>query len=84
MIVACCFVGAAVFTALGIWLCILGDSPTTKIGDHSYMKLAGVSINGIEVPRWAFYFAPVGVFVIAIALWFIGWRKSLVSGRENP
>jgi len=83
MIGASCFVGAVVLTALGIWLSILGDFPAIKTGDHSYMMFAGMSINGVELPGWTFYIIPAGLFVMAIALWFIGWHKSLISGHEN-
>jgi hypothetical protein len=83
MIGACCFVGAAVFASLGIWLCINGDFPAIKTGDHSFMMFGGMTINGVEVPDWAFYFIPAGLFIIAITLSFIGWRKHLANGRVN-
>jgi len=83
MIGVCCFGAALVFTSLAIWLCILGDFPAIKTGDHSYMMFSGMSINGVDVPSWTFYFIPAGLFVTAIVLWFIGWRKSMVRGHED-
>ena len=83
VVAASCFIGGVVFTSLGIWLCILWDFPAIKTGDSSYIMFGGMSINGVDVPGWAFYFIPAGLFVTAIALWFIGWRKSLGRGHEN-
>jgi hypothetical protein len=80
---ACCFIGAVVFALLGIWLCILGEFPAIKTGDNGYMIFGVMNINGADVPGWAFYFIPAGLFIIAFALWFIGRHKSLGRRDEN-
>ncbi len=78
-----CFIAAVVFTSLGVWLCILGALPAIKTGDHSYMMFGGMSINGVDVPAWAFYFIPAGLFVVAIGFCIIGWRMKRVTRHED-
>jgi hypothetical protein len=78
-----CFIAAVVLTSLGTWLCILGDLPAIKISDNSYMIFGGMSINGVDVPAWAFYFIPAGLFVVATVFLFVGWRMNRVIGHED-
>jgi hypothetical protein len=78
------FVAAVVFTSLAIWLCILGDFPSIKIGDRGYMIMfSRMVINGVELPGWAFYFIPGGLFVIAIGLLFLGWHRCVSRQHEG-
>jgi hypothetical protein len=77
-----CFIAAVVLASLGVWLCILGDLPAIKTGEHSCMMFGGITINGADVPGWAFYFIPAGLFVIAIVSSFFGWRMNRVSRHE--
>jgi hypothetical protein len=76
-------IGAVVVTSLAVWLCILGDLPAIKTGDHTYMMFGGMSVNGTQMPGWTFYFIPAGLFVVAGILWIVGWRKSRLSGHED-
>jgi hypothetical protein len=77
------FIAAIVVASVAVWLCILGDLPAIKTGDHTYIMFGGMSINGTQMPGWTFYFIPAGLFFIAIILLIIGWRKSRVSGHED-
>ena len=83
MLRTCCFIGAVVFTGLGIWLCSLGDFPAIPTGDDSYMMFGGITINGVAVPGWFFYFIPAGLFLIAITLLIIGRHMNRVKRDEN-
>jgi len=80
---ACFFIAAAVVTSLGVWLSVRGELPAIKIGSDALVIFDGVSVNGVQIPGWAFYFIPAGLFIVAIILWIIGWRKSRVSRHED-
>src|SRR5664279_2910035 len=73
------FIAAVVVTLLAVWLCIREELPVIKTGSNTIVIFGGMSINGVQIPGWTFYFIPAGLFVIAIILWIIGWRKSRVS-----
>ena len=77
-----CFIVAAVITTLAVWLCVLGEVPAIKTGDHSYMILGGMSINGVDMPAGAFYFIPGVLFAFGVGLWLIGWCVSM-RGRDD-
>ena len=77
------FIAAVVVTLLGVWLCIRGDLSVIKTSRDTMVIFSGMSINGVQIPGWTFYFIPAGLFIIAIILWIIGWRKSRVSGHED-
>jgi hypothetical protein len=72
-----CFIVAAILTSFAVWLYILGDFPAIQTGDHSYMMFGGMSINGVDMPSWAFYLIPGALFVFGVGLWFAGWRMSM-------
>lgn len=42
----------------------------------------GMSINGMEMPDWTFYFIPGLLFLASIGLWFVGWYVTM-SGHEE-
>ena len=70
----CSFVAALVLSALAVWLFILGEFPSIRTGENSYMTFAAFSVNGVVLPDWAFYFIPSGVLVIAMIVAYVGWR----------
>jgi hypothetical protein len=65
---------AFVLTALAVWSFILGEFPTIRTGENSYMTFAAFSVDGVILPDWAFYFIPTGISVIAMILAYVGWR----------
>jgi hypothetical protein len=77
------FIAAVVVALLGVWLCIRGDLSVIKTSRDTMVIFSGMSINGVQIPGWTFYFIPAGLFIIAIILWIIGWRKSRVGGHED-
>ena len=77
------FIAAVVVALLGVWLCIRGDLSVIKTSRDTAVIFSGMSINGVEIPGWTFCCFPAGLFIIAIILWIIGWRKSRVSGHED-
>jgi len=70
----CSFVAALVLSALAAWLFILGEFPTIRTGENTYMTFAAFSVNGVALPDWAFYFIPTGMSVMAMILAYVGWR----------
>jgi hypothetical protein len=69
-----CFVVALLLFVAASWLCAEGSLPSVPVGDRTYVAVAGLSINGITMPAWAFYFLPSALFLLAVALVFVGWR----------
>ena len=76
------FIGAAGFASLAIWLCVLGELPSIRIGEHSHLIFGGMIINGMEVPDWAFYFIPGMMFLASIGLSFVGWYITMRGHEE--
>ena len=70
------FIAAVVVTLLGVWLCVRGELSVIRTSRDTMVIFNGMSINGVLIPGWTFYFIPTGLFIIAIILWIIGWRKS--------
>jgi len=77
------FIAAIVVTSLAVWLCVRGELPAIRTGSDTLVIFGGMSVNGVQIPDWAFYFIPAGLFIVAIILWIIGWRKSRVSIHEG-
>jgi hypothetical protein len=69
-----CFMLALMLLVAASWLLAEGQLPSLSLGDGAYLVFGGVSINGFAVPDWAFYFLPGGLYLLAVALLFVGWR----------
>jgi len=77
------FIAAIVVASLAVWLCVDGELPAIKIGSDTVIIFEGMGVNGVQIPDWAFYFIPTGLFIVAIILWMIGWHKSRVRRHED-
>lgn len=76
-----CFVFAVLLFLLASWMFAKDDLPGISVGDHAYIVVGGLSINGQAPPAWTFFFLPSGLCVASVCLLFAGWR--MLRGRHE-
>ena len=69
-----CFMLAFLLLVLASWLFVEGDLPEFSLDGRTHMVIAGISVNGSYLPHWTFYLLPGGLYLVSVALLFLGWR----------
>jgi hypothetical protein len=69
-----CFTLAFLLLVLASWLSAEGHLPDFSLGGRTHLAFGGITVNGFYLPDWTFYLLPGGLYLVSLALLFLGWR----------